>query len=228
MNDLEVSHKYLILGFIPSVFFTILAKPFWKIRRRYTKKQHSSGCNEVVRNVKVVKRLLCDLRNLSFIEVSWYRFQPFCAIADYLSAWIENQSRTPNDRCAFEKSLTSFLNKEIEWAFRNKYKQNKTLRFCPTTEDKEIKLLWKLNKIRHFVIIYWCGRQIDFLEAVIEYIKKKLWSISFSWQILMFISWRFGRETLACFIQYYDRPLYWAEYTILRCSRLNMNKLILN
>ena len=51
--------------------------------------------------------------------VSWnYRFQPLRAIADYLSAWIENKSRTPNDRCAFVNSfwpvITDRLSELIE------------------------------------------------------------------------------------------------------------------
>ena len=51
--------------------------------------------------------------------VSWnYRFQPLRAIADYLLAWIENQSRTPNDSCPFENSIwpviTDRLSESIE------------------------------------------------------------------------------------------------------------------
>ena len=33
------------------------------------------------------------------------RLQPLRTITDYLSAWIENQSRTPDDRCAFENNI---------------------------------------------------------------------------------------------------------------------------
>ena len=33
------------------------------------------------------------------------RLQSLCTIIDYLSAWIENQNRTPTDRCAFDNNI---------------------------------------------------------------------------------------------------------------------------
>ena len=91
--------------------FRVTKKPSKKIGSRYTKKQFSSKGNEVVNNVEVIGHLLCDLTNLSFVN-------GLLKLADYLSAWIENQSRTPNDRCAFENSfwpiITDRLSELIE------------------------------------------------------------------------------------------------------------------
>ena len=63
------------------------------------------------------------------------------------------------------------LEQENEWNYRNKYIQNKNSWFSPTTEDKEVKLL-TIQQNSHFVIIYWCGKHIDLLEAVIGCILK--------------------------------------------------------
>ena len=77
--------------------FTVRKKPFWKIGNGYTNKQYSSKGKEFVNNVEVVRHLLCDLTDLSFMNG--------LLITDYLSAWMENQSQTPNDRCAFKNNI---------------------------------------------------------------------------------------------------------------------------
>ena len=88
------------------------------------------------------------------------------AIADCLSAWIENQSRTLNDGCAFEKNDLSTRTKR-EWTYKNKYIQNKNLWFCSTAEEKEEKLLTGQQNQSFCYHIYWCWKQIDSPGAAI-------------------------------------------------------------
>ena len=103
--------------------------------------------------------------------VSWnYRFQPLRAVTDYLPTWIENQSRIPNDRCAFENNIWPVRKKRLNELIETNACKTKIYGFVQITEDKEVKLLFT---ICHFVIIYWCGRQIDVPEAVIGCILKK-------------------------------------------------------
>ena len=106
-------------------------KPFRKIGSRYTKKQYSSKGNEVVNNVEVIGHLLCHLTNLRFMKG---------LIADYLSAWIENQSRTPNERCAFQSSFLPVIKDRLSELIETNTRKRK-LWFCPTTENKKVKLL---------------------------------------------------------------------------------------
>ena len=78
---------------------------FWKIGSRYTKKHYNSKGQEVVNSVEVVGHFLCDLENLSFMNGLLKLQIPTFAVTDYLPTWIENQSRIPNDRCAFENNI---------------------------------------------------------------------------------------------------------------------------
>ena len=65
------------------------------------------------------------LRTRIFTEHLWKTAsEPLCVITDYLSAWIENQSRTPNDRCAFEHNISRIRTKRLNELIRtNTYKR---------------------------------------------------------------------------------------------------------
>ena len=70
--------------------------------------------------------------------VSWnYRFQPLHATADYLSAWIENQSRTPNDRCAFKNNFLPVKTDRLSKIIETNTCKSKIYGFCPITEEKK-------------------------------------------------------------------------------------------
>ena len=68
-----------------------------------------------------------------------YIFSESGSLTDYLLAWIENQSRTPNDRCAFEHNIWPIRTEKMS-GFTEISKKNKNLWLCPATEDEEIKL----------------------------------------------------------------------------------------
>ena len=62
-------------------------------------------------------------------------------IADYLSPSIENQSRTPNERCAFQSSFCLPVIKDRLSELIETNTRKRKLWFCPTTENKKVKLL---------------------------------------------------------------------------------------
>ena len=127
--------------------------------------------------------------------VSWnYRFQNLRTTTDYLSARIENQNRTLNDRCAFENNIwpviTERLNELVEtntWKIKI---------YGPTTEEEKLKLLlttqqnqtffyhimmWKIN--RFFRIshrIYSKNKQTN------KTVEKTVVNFTFPRQIFMF------------------------------------------
>ena len=70
--------------------------------------------------------------------VSWnYRFQPLCTITDYLSGWIENQNRTPNDKCAFENNIWPVITERVNELIETKACKTKIYGFVQPLKTKK-------------------------------------------------------------------------------------------